>query len=378
MEKINVYVDDIEKEKLDSTNNNINETNQENNDSNKINEQKNKKRNYFLFETYTSNNNPFNFKSIKLLDGIIFFLGAIILPFLINIIVTYSMRKSSNNIENDNQRVILELVSWGILLIVLVYLWIKYGKKFINMGGLAFFWMALIMPVACFILSMFVPAPPNTLVLPMPQVGMTQFEYLKECEKLKEKFNENISNYNGYLTLIQVLVELLGVIIIFLTTKKLWKRFIETYKDGWVFYITIIVGYASIVLFNYLFNFISISNTKLLSDNQDSLNKLLDTTWTTILLGVFTLIVAPFFEELTTRNGIFILSGNKWIGYVGSILYFAGMHVQDAGDWQDITEYLAASIILTSVFMVSNGNVGYTITLHSIVNLVSFVQLVWF
>lgn len=325
------------------------------NDKNNENINEADKKCYTFFQTYSSKNNPFNFKIFKLRDGIIFFIIAIILPFLINIIVTYAHYIKPNTSDQHylSQRFWLNLFSIICSLMMLIYLWAIYGRKFVSNGGLAFFWMSIFMPIMVLIFSLIIQ---------------------------KTIFYQNSSEDNKFIldTINQMLAELISVIVILLTTKGLAKRIINTYKDGWVFYVSVMVGMASIFAFNAIISLIpklnTLFNSFLTSSNQGELNKLLSSVTGIIVLGIFTLLIAPFMEELTTRNGIYTICGNKWLGLVASTIYFAGMHVADYGDWQSIIDYIGPAFILSFLFLFSNGNVAYTITLHAFINVIAYIS----
>ncbi len=305
----------------------------------------------FLIETNTSKdkNIQFDFNNAKRNDGWVFAIGAVFVPFLINIILTYSITHLS--------RLIPMLISIFFASSVLGYLLSRNGKSFFRNGGLAFFWMILFMPIITFIL---------TIIIAHPIIS----HYKWNANPSSTDVNTNAL---GLETLMQVLAEIISIVGIFLLDKKLWKRFINTYKDGWYFPIIVFLGTFGIYLLTFIFGLIPISSSS--SNNQDSLNKLLDSVWTIILLGVFTILVAPVMEELTTRNGIFLLTGNKWLGFVTASVYFAGMHVNQSGDWNNILDYLGAGIGLSLIFMFANGNPAYDISSHSILNIISFTTL---
>ncbi len=331
----------------------------ENTDKNIIsdkNEKKNKKQNYVFFENYSSKKHPFNFQTYKLIDGIIFFLFVIILPFAINIFVTYTFKKPHHspidaNYDQDylKQRLLLDGMTWLISAIILIYLWIKYGKKFVKDGGLIPFYFIIFMPFMINILDLFIARMP-----------------------IYNTSSSDTQNLIG--TIIQMIAEIICTVLILTTTKGLFKRIINTYKDN-SFYLSVAIAVPLTLIATNLISKIGdvFGFTVLLSDNQDSLNVLLNTIPGTITLGIFTLIIAPITEELTTRHGIFVMTSNKWLGFFASFIYFSGMHVSEYGDWNDIFDYLGAAISLAFLFLVSNGNVTFTITTHSLINLIAYI-----
>ena len=90
---------------------------------------------------------------------------------------------------------------------------------------------------------------------------------------------------------------------------------------------------------------------------------------------LLTIIIAPFTEELATRNGIFQIIKNRYFAYLLSVLYFAAMHVSDNNQLDQILLYMGASIVLTTIFTISNYNVTYSILTHSFLNTIITVQL---
>ena len=300
---------------------------------------------YVFKPTYTAKDKFFKFQNSNSRDGLIFFFGAIIFPFLINIIVTsMSNLGPADGIAWSQQRLWLEFTSWIIALIVLLYLWIVNGNKFVRMGGLSFFWMILFIPVLTICFSLLIP-------------------YQKGIDK---------TDLAGYQILIQVIGEIIAIIFIFTTTTGLWHSFIKTYKDGWYFIYIVVFGVLILYVVPIFFNIFHF-NAK--SDNQNSLEQLMNKTWTIVLLGLFTLIVAPITEELSTRFGIFLLSGNWRLGLLGSVIFFSGMHVSSSGDWYNIIDYLAPAIVLPWVFLAARGNIAYSITVHSIFNIFAYSSM---
>lgn len=311
---------------------------------------------FTFFNTYTSKKNPFNFSLLSFKSQLIFLLIAILLPIIINIIGTYIepvkqlLPDGTNNSKWASRRFLISMASIGIEAGLLAYFWILYGKKnFIKLGMISFFYISVFMPLGIIIL-------------------FTIFQLLPFYKTM------NKVNQNGFAVLIQVLLEIVFIILILLKTDFLFKRIKEFYKDNYFIILFIVAGSFLCVGASYLFNLIPIKTHT--SDNQKSLNILLKSTWTTILLGFFTIFIAPIFEELTIRNGIYTMSSNRWFGFLGSLLYFSSIHVFDAGDWEDIVFYLGTGIVLSFIFLIANGNIFYSISCHAIFNVLAFVLLV--
>ncbi|PPE06772.1 CPBP family intramembrane glutamic endopeptidase [Mesoplasma corruscae] len=154
------------------------------------------------------------------------------------------------------------------------------------------------------------------------------------------------------------------------------KKTLQKNKKELLF-LTFVIGWLMLI--------ISMLSTLLITQktsNQESLENLLHNSskivvvFYLILLFAFTVVIAPFVEEIVIRDGIFTACGNKWFGFVVSSLCFAMIHVFNDGDIQNIWIYLLPGIVLSATFIYTKGNVTYTWLIHALSNFISFILIV--
>ncbi|KFB07420.1 CPBP family intramembrane glutamic endopeptidase [Malacoplasma iowae] len=150
---------------------------------------------------------------------------------------------------------------------------------------------------------------------------------------------------------------------------KNWKNII----------ITILLTAIGIGMF-YLLSFIMTSLTKLfatndVSNNQESLNKYLNTTYGIILLFFLSCIFAPIIEEFVFRMFLIDILNGKWFGYILSFILFAFLHIQNTFDWTHILMYLPLGIVNGLIYKLTK-NIVPCISIHFICNLVAFISLI--
>ena len=199
----------------------------------------------------------------------------------------------------------------------------------------------------------------------------------------------NISNIdkNTINVYVQDVFELLICLFTFGFSRPLRSRVNKTINKKNILLISvIIIGFVAATLaalfFNWLNDFFDTvpskttsSHALAASDNQNSLNDLMKNGASAPGVILLTIIIAPFTEELATRNGIFQIIKNRYFAYLLSVLYFAAMHVSDNNQLDQILLYMGASIVLTTIFTISNYNVTYSILTHSFLNTIITVQL---
>ncbi|WP_027875449.1 CPBP family intramembrane glutamic endopeptidase [Mesoplasma chauliocola] len=153
---------------------------------------------------------------------------------------------------------------------------------------------------------------------------------------------------------------------IFLTLKNEWKRILVI-----CILMTILLSVVSVGL-----GFLS-NGTK----NQEQLENVLHNssvlvkTFYIILLFIFSVIVAPFVEELAFRDSIFTGIGNKWFALVISALAFAMVHVS-LGDIENIYIYFIPGLVLSATFIFTEGNVTYTWLIHAGSNFIALIIMI--
>ena len=304
----------------------------------------------FIPTCFSAKNFNFNFNTFHFFDGLLFVVVGIFFPIILNILITYKLIV----INNINRNLSLIMIDFSFAIFLICYFLFKYKWYFINQKGLIFYSIILFLPCVTQLL--------NILFLGL---------FFKSFAIIftKKIIVQDPFWLNVIALISQFICEAIAIFLIFAYDKKLWLKVKYFFKDG--FYCFLVLGFLIAAnILNVIFN--GLKNLTFFSANQNGLNQFYKTFLTTLIFGFMTIILAPLFEELTTRHGIYLLSSNKFLGFLASSIYFAGMHVASFGDWENIISYLGASITLSLVFIIMNGNVMYCITTHSLLNVVAF------
>lgn len=277
--------------------------------------------------------------------GIVFVITAVFLPFLLSIIFKVVFKE--NESEKLNLNLIMFFVKIVLLLMGMIYI-IKVLtlQKFLQSGAVGFYIFCFFPSIAGLLISMFID--PKTI----------------------DKQTVNLINLAT-----QITVYIIAITLIFVFSPTLRLRFKKTCKENFPLILLVIsLGFVAMFGLSFLFNKLDqLINGEGIPQNQESLNKMKNTSVGTVLLFFLTVTTAPFIEELACRHGIFSLSGNKWLAFFTSVIYFAGIHVESAGDWNKILGYMGASLVLTLTFLYVRGNVTYVIFLHMLYNAFGFI-----
>ncbi len=209
----------------------------------------------------------------------------------------------------------------------------------------------------------------------------------------------HLISYNFVISIIQIIVALIGLPVIEEVSTSIqlivrivfvylyWIRndnyrqstrsIVRTQKGLLVILAYVVIGMVLILVLNILSKYI---NTLIYGGvNADSINQssivssLRKGSW---FLKVFLLfeiiIVAPIFEEVIIRKGIFELYENKIVGYLLCAFYFALIHVQR--DLASIFQYLFTSLVLSSSLLLFRNAIP-GVALHSVSNTFSVVGI---
>ncbi|ATZ18257.1 CPBP family intramembrane glutamic endopeptidase [Mesoplasma melaleucae] len=177
--------------------------------------------------------------------------------------------------------------------------------------------------------------------------------------------------------ILQTIAEIIIGVILFIKVPFLKERIILTLKNEWkkvlsVAFIMSIVLFA--VSFGLSFLAKETSNQSALEDLYNSSSVALKVIYS-ILLFIFSVIVAPMVEELAFRDSIFTGVGNKWFALIVSSLAFAMVHVS-MGDVENIYVYFIPGLILSATFIFTEGNVTYTWLAHLGSNFITFILMI--
>ena len=212
------------------------------------------------------------------------------------------------------------------------------------------------------------------------------FVYITKAWQGDSSFVENIANnvilYQGFLGMIP---EIAGIVVAAVFLKKMFIDDILAFKTNWKRYlICIVCGIAAILLFSYLFDFLTTKfNIESEANNQEIIEEALmgKGKWAMILSVA---IVAPIFEELVFRKFLYgFLSRIKLHIIITTIIIaflFAFVHCTSENfltliAYFFLLNYLCLSFSLTIPFIVSKGNVYVSIIIHMFNNIYSLLAI---
>ncbi|WP_375317202.1 CPBP family glutamic-type intramembrane protease [Spiroplasma endosymbiont of Virgichneumon dumeticola] len=302
----------------------------------------------FTSKALTSDENySFNFKTAKWSLTIIYIVSFIAIPILYSIIKSYAFHNKSNDFLDIFIYYLLPILGLIVSLAI-------DNQTMIRKGG----WAAYTHCIFGFISMIFASI------------------FLISTKLISGKSDD--VNSIATMFLIQQLFQLIGSILVITFCKSLRARIIATIKGAKLDLITWITIFLVIgTVLNVLINLIpQFTSTNLLTDNdtsknQDNLNLLMKTPYGIFSLILGTIFIAPLNEEISYRHGTFTIVRYRWLGYVASLIYFPSMHVMDGGDWNHIVGYLAIGALLPLLFVMTRGNVTYTIGLHAFSNILA-------
>ena len=152
-----------------------------------------------------------------------------------------------------------------------------------------------------------------------------------------------------------------------------FKR-LKNWKNLLILLFLTAIGVVLFYLLSFAINSITYLFTNQTSDNQESLNRYLDTAYGIVLLFFLSCIFAPIIEELIFRMFLIDLLNRSSFGFVMSVVFFAFLHVQNSFDWTHILIYLPLGIVNGLIYKLSK-NIVPCISVHFICNLVAFISL---
>lgn len=175
----------------------------------------------------------------------------------------------------------------------------------------------------------------------------------------------SITNLALYLTL---------TIIFIFTLRSFLKKELNLVKENIHEYIKItILGVSGLFAVVYASALVmSLLDVSSVSDNQEALNRLLDSGWfdkTSLVL--FSVFLAPFVEEIVFRKAVFgfFEKISVPLAILASGLLFGFIHVL-SGDYVQLIAYGSLGLVLAYTYYKSNKNIIAVITIHMIYNLI--------
>ncbi|WP_339022927.1 CPBP family intramembrane glutamic endopeptidase [Spiroplasma endosymbiont of Crioceris asparagi] len=296
-------------------------------------------------------NNTFNLTDFRR-DGLLFILFVLVIP-MISCFLLFAVFNNFKAFSTDQKNIssiniMIQLFSP----LIGIYIFYIRQKEIFYKEGFFMFLFYSIMPIVLSICLMMFAA---------------------------EKSNDSIttSNYkNSAQILGQAIYEFIFILVAFKQIKSIREIFIETFKKSWkLILITTFFGVLLTLFSTFIVNLIHSSQ----SVNQESLTRGLKSaaspskTLLIISLFLFTVLVAPLFEEIICRHLINMFVSNQTWGFIFSALFFAAIHIMQSGDFENILSYLAPAIVLTAFFSLSGGNIAYSWPIHSIYNMVVLI-----
>lgn len=180
----------------------------------------------------------------------------------------------------------------------------------------------------------------------------------------------SITNLSLYLTLFVVFILFLKTYLKKQITisKNNYHEFIKTILLGLVFlFIILFIG-------SYILNILGITDG---SENQEALNELVNAaTFDRISLILFTVIFAPFVEEIVFRRAVFgfFEKISVPLAILVSGLLFGFIHVL-SGDYVQLVVYGSLGLFLAYVYYYSKKNIITVIAIHTLYNLIVLITM---
>ena len=181
-------------------------------------------------------------------------------------------------------------------------------------------------------------------------------------------------------TLLQVILNILSyvslsVVFIIILRKYLFND-LKSIKTRILIDILVVIGGVLLIkgseaLCSWFYKLI---NQEISGDNQDTIVESIEAY--PIMMFLSTVIFAPFVEEIIFRKCIFSYFKKDLYGALVSITTFALIHVFASLDFIHILPYIFAGTIFSLSYILSKRNIWISISVHTIVNLISFIVLV--
>lgn len=165
----------------------------------------------------------------------------------------------------------------------------------------------------------------------------------------------------------------LAVFLVF-TLRSIFKNDALNIKKNLKIFIPLVVfSFAFIYLGEFLCSlFYSIFDMKLTSNNQETLEKMLQTNLLPLML-ISICITGPIIEEIVFRKCIFGFFNKNTAPLIISALAFGLLHVISTFDFVHVLPYIVTGLIFGGIYILSKRNIYATILAHMIANTVSVI-----
>ncbi|MEG1820698.1 MAG: type II CAAX endopeptidase family protein [Malacoplasma sp.] len=186
-------------------------------------------------------------------------------------------------------------------------------------------------------------------------------------------FTNSIDGLNTFL--IDFVYSLLIVIFAFIKNKNIRNMFKLSYNNYWkfVFFIAFFTLLYFALLY-FMFFITSLFKTGNDAGNQTIIQNSLSTPFSIVAVFFSVVIVAPIIEEIIYRMVLADIFKNRWYSYLTTTFFFAFLHIQSIGDWENILPYLSLGLINGFVYW-KFKNISIPILVHFLGNVVGFILL---
>lgn len=186
-------------------------------------------------------------------------------------------------------------------------------------------------------------------------------------------FTGSIDGLNTFL--IDFVYSIAVVVFVFFKDKRLQNMFKIAYINFWKSLVYIIV--FSLIYFGilyFLFFITSLFGAGNNIGNQTIILSNLESPFAIVAIFFSVVIAAPLIEEIVYRMLLADIIGNRWYSYIITTTFFAFLHIQVVGDWQNILPYFALGLVNGFIYWKFN-NISIPIIIHFLGNSVAFILL---
>ena len=215
-----------------------------------------------------------------------------------------------------------------------------------------------------------------------------------------EEYASNVQLVTEHSYIVGVIAHILGIVAFVLLYKKIIKQDAVNFKSNWIKYIIIIVvGFVLLYLSNYLMGYLYelLGLGGKTSQNQQGIIDALHGSTVPFVI-IYTVILAPIFEEIVFRKCLFgLFKKNTMKTVILSAIIFAGIHTIPTciemipslftGDakFTDlylefiyIFQYIGQAFALAFVYHKTKGNIIPCIMIHFLNNFISILGTLLF
>lgn len=175
--------------------------------------------------------------------------------------------------------------------------------------------------------------------------------------------------------LIDFVYSMAVVIFVFFKDKRLQNMFRLAYTNYWKSFLYIV--FFSLLYFAFLYFLFFITGLFNAGDNignQTLIKSNLSSSFSIVAIFFSVVIAAPLIEEIIYRMLLADVIGNRWYSYIITTSFFAFLHIQAVGDWENILPYFALGLVNGFIYW-KFKNISIPIVVHFLGNAVGFILL---